>query len=399
MTQAVIRLGSSLAVVKILTVFLVPSQFIIYGQIQTLMQLYSAFATSIASMKFSALIAAKETEKERDRIFDTAVFLIFLLSIILFLVTVFFRAQIEKYIAVSGRGLEIAMLPLGAFAIAYCTLIQAYFTGVGDIRRFGRNSIAVVLIISASTVIFTALYGEDGAMLSVGVSPVVACVLIGGIEVCKRIPRIKNVQLSSALEIAGFTVSSILTLVGYYFAQLYVRSLYSQVVSPHEAGLLTASSRISEVYMGVLAVFFANLLTKAYAKTVHIERFKIIRRSYFLFIIFVVPGFLFLASTTSLWVPLLLSDRYVEAHGHMSMQLGADMLKCLYWISIYYVISKFSTAIYFCLELFGLVIYVLTAVWNPFDSAKYAPQTAQMIEFAILLLLVNVIITYKKNND
>lgn len=88
--QAFVRLGSSLAVVKILTIFLLPSQFIIYGQIQTLMQLYSAFTTSIASTKFSALIAGKENEQDRNRIFDTAVFLIIALSLILFLVTVFF---------------------------------------------------------------------------------------------------------------------------------------------------------------------------------------------------------------------------------------------------------------------------------------------------------------------
>ncbi|HEU4819223.1 hypothetical protein [Janthinobacterium sp.] len=397
--QAVVRLGSSLAVVKILTVFLLPSQFIIYGQIQTLMQLYSAFATSIASTKFSALIAAKETEKERDQIFDTAVFLVGSLSIILFLVTVLFRSQIEAYIAVSGRGLEITLLPFGAFAVAYCTLIQAYFTGIGSIRRFSRNSIIVVLVISSSTVILAALYGENGAMLSVGVSPIIACILIGGIEAYKKIPNIKNIQLSSALEITGFTVSSILTLVGYYFAQLYVRSLYSQVISPHEAGLLMASSRIADVYMGVLAVFFANILTKEYAKTVHNERLKVIGRSYFLFVIFFVPGFLFLASTTSFWLPLLLSDQYFDAHGHMSMQLGADLLKCLYWISIYYVISRLSTGIYFFLELFGLAIYVLTAIWNPFDSVKYSPQLAQMVEYGVLLLLVNVIIIYKKNND
>ena len=236
-------------------------------------------------------------------------------------------------------------------------------------------------------------------MLSVGLSPIIACLLIASIEAYRRIPGIKNIQLSSAIEITGFTVSSILTLVGYYFAQIYVRSQYSQVVSPHDAGLLTASSRISDVYMGVLAVFFANILTKMYAKTTHNERLRVISRMYIYFIIFVVPGFIFLASTTSFWVPLLLSDGYLEAHGHMSMQLGADLLKCLYWIAIYYVISKHATIIYFYIEIIGLAIYVLTAVWNPFNSAKFAPQTAQIVEFGVLLLLANIIIVCKKNND
>lgn len=397
--QAIVRLGSSVATVKILTIFLLPSQLIIYGQIQTLMQLYSAFTTSIASTKLSALIAGKENSNDKNKIFDTALFLISILFLILLGATTLFGGRIAAYIAADGRGLEISILPLAAFAVAYCALIQAYFTGIGDIHRFSRNSIITILAVSVSTLVLTVIYGAPGAMLSIGISPIFACVLIILIESPMRKPEIANIHISSAVEVTGFTVSSILTLVGYYFAQLYVRSQYSQIVSPHEAGLLTAANRISDVYMGVLAVFYANILTRIYAKTLHKDRLRSIYKVYGIFIISILPGFIILATTTSYWIPILLSDKYSEAQGHMSMQMIGDVLKCLYWIALYYVISKLRTFIFFWIEFSGLIIYVIAAILNPFSSEKFSPQIAQIIEYSILLFIVNIIVFCKNKNN
>jgi O-antigen/teichoic acid export membrane protein len=395
--QAGTRLGASFVTVKVITAFLAPAQFIVYGQLQTLMQVYSAIATSVASTKFSALIAKSDSEHDKSRIVDTAVYLILALAAVLLGVALVFNQQIQAFISVEGRNLEVMALPIGAFAVAYSTLLQAYFTGVGDAYRFSRNSVVSILFVTASTIGMTAGFGFLGALFSVGVAPIIACAVVTLMDNPFKKPSFRNVDLATGGKITGFTVASIVTLVGYYCAQLYVRAHYAQEVSAHQAGLLNATSRISDVYMGVLAVGYANVLTKAFGSIQHAERLRHIGRSYLVFGLVGLPGFLLLALSGEVWVPLVLSHQYWEASDHMAMQMGGDALKCLYWISLYYVISKHSSFVYFALEFGGLAIYVLAAIYNPFGSAKFSPQIAQIIEYSVLLVAVNAVVVLNRH--
>jgi O-antigen/teichoic acid export membrane protein len=395
--QACTRLGASFATVKIITAFLAPSQFIVYGQLQTLMQVFSAISTSIASAKFSALIAKSDSERDRTIVADTAIFLVVALVAGSLAVSLLFNGKIQQFISVQGQSFQVLLLPLGAFAIAYTTLIQAYFTGLGDTARFSRNSVTSIVLVTVSTIVLTLFFGYRGAMFSIGVSPIVAGAIVVMSDNPFKRPRLRNVHLATGFEISGFTAASIITLVGYYCAQLFVRSQYTQDVSAHQAGLLNAASRISDVYMGVLAVGYANVFTKAFGQIKHEERIRLIGRFYLILGGIGIPAFLILVLTRSVWIPAVLSHQYAEASDHMAMQLCGDALKCLYWIPLYYVISRCSSLIYFALELSGLLIYVLGAVLNPFESARFSPQIAQIMEYSVLFCAVNAVVLFKKH--
>ncbi|MCS0611378.1 oligosaccharide flippase family protein [Massilia kyonggiensis] len=396
--QALVRLGSSFLTVKFVTICLAPSQFIVYGQIQTLMQIYSAFTASVGSTKLAAVVARKDRQEEKSEVLDTSIFLVVGLAFILFVGTAIFNESIQRYIGIFDSASAVLLLPLGALAVAYTAIVQAYYTGSGDAYRFSKSSILSVSIIGLSTVAMTAYFGQAGALLSIGISPIVAAVVIGVFDKALKLPRPGNVRLKMGLELSGFTISSIISLVGYYFAQLYIRSNYVQEVSAHEAGLLVAAARISDVYMGIVSVFCANFLTKAYASVKHSQRTLSLVRFYLYFSLICLPAFLVLAIWADVLIPIILSRKYVEAVGHLKMQICGDILKCFYWISIYYVIGRFSTKTYFSIEIFGLAIYLLMAVVNPFNSIRYAPQVAQIVEYAVLIMTVNLTIALKKND-
>lgn len=395
--QASTRLGAAFLTVKVITAFLAPAQFVIYGQLQTLMQVCSAVSTSIASTKFSALIARAGNPHERAKIADTAIFLIAAVTILLLCLTLLFKDQVQKFISVEGHGLEVIIQPVGAFAIAYTALLQAYFTGLGDAVRFGRNSVASILLVTITTIALTSIFGFGGALFSITASPILACAAIALLDNPLKQPKVENVDFATGKEITGFTLASILSLVGYYCAQLFIRGEYANSVSAHQAGLLTAAIRISDVYMGVLAVLYANILTKHFGKVAFPDRAKQIGKIYLAFGVIGFSAFSLLAITRNFWVPLLLSSQYIEASDHMLMQLCGDFLKCMYWIPLYYVISKHSSLTYFVFEVSGLLIYTLLATLNPFESERFAPQIAQIVEYFVLILAVNALVIVKKH--
>lgn len=396
--QAFTRLAASFLTVKAVTAYIAPSQFIVFGQLQTLMQIYSVFVTSVASTKLSSLVAKSSSDAQQNRITDTAVILIVALTVIMLAGSALFSEEILRYAGLATAEVNILILPIGASAMAYSALIQAYFTGVGATAKFGKNAIISVCLVAASTITLTIIWGFKGAVASVVVSPLVAGLVVGVFDnPIKRIPRFRNWDHGVGKEIWGFTAASLLTLIGYYCAQLYIRSRYALNVSEHEAGLLNATARISDVYMGVLSVIYANVLTRLYATVQYQERVVILARTFGLCIAVLAPGFVFMALTADSWIPFVLSKAYSEATGHMLMQLGADFLKCLYWIFIYYIISKHSYLVYFLLESVGLVIYVVAALLDPFGIEKFSPQVAQMTEYAVLLFLVNGFVMAKKH--
>lgn len=394
--QAAARLAGSLVTVKILAFQLVPAQFMIYSQLQTLMQLYSGVSTSIGSTKLSALIAQRANHAEKKALVDTAIGLILIVATLLLLITVVFSRAITHYVGLDTYSLPIYLLPLGALAVAYVGLIQAFFTGVGEIHRFSKNSMCAMAIVTIVTVALSYAYGLTGALFSVGFAPMVACIFIGIFDNPLSRPSTSAIRIRSGIEIGGFATASIIISVGYYASQLYIRSKYAQEVSSHEAGLLVAATRISDVYMGVVAVFFANLLTRTYASTQHAARVQVILRSYGLLVGTLLPAVILAALTSHIWMPALLSKQYFESAPHMRMQMAADMLKCMYWVGLYYVISKHSVRTYFSIEMAGLVIFLVAAITNPFQSSRFAPQIAQILEYGTLLIVVNAIVIAKK---
>lgn len=394
--QAVARLAGSLMTVKVLAFQLAPAQFVIYSQLQTFMQLYSGVTSSIGSAKLSALIARQDSRSEKNSLIDTAIWLVLMTSLVLLLLTFAFSASIAHYVGIQPHSLPIYFLPLGALAVAYVGLIQAFFTGIGEIHRFSRNSMCAMAIVTTVTVLLSYLFGLTGALLSISFAPIAAGILVGIFDNPLSRPKASGIRVKSGLEIGGFATASIIIAVGYYASQIYVRSDYASRNSLHEAGLLVASSRISDVYMGVIAVFFSNLLTRTYATTQHDKRVKVILRSYSVLGGTLIPGALIAALSAHIWMSMLLSQQYLESAPHMRMQLFADILKCMYWVGLYYVISKQSVRTYFLIEATGLLIFLGAALTDPFHCSRFAPQIAQILEYGILFVVVNLFAFTKK---
>jgi O-antigen/teichoic acid export membrane protein len=394
--QAAARIAGSLATVKILAFQLVPAQFVIYGQLQTLMQMYSGISSSIGSAKLSALIAKGEDYRDKGALIDTAVGLVIVVTTVLSFITIVFSTSIAHYLGFETHTLPIYLLPIGAFAVAYVGIVQAFFTGTGEIHRFSKNSMVAMMIVTVVTVILSYFFGLAGALLSISCAPIAACIFVCIFDNPLSRPKISRFHVRSGMELGGFATASIIIAVGYYASQIYIRSEYARQISSHEAGLLVAASRISDVYMGIIAVFFSNLLTRTYAGIKQEERIAVIARVYSIVAGILVPGAVCAALTSHFWMPALLSAQYLESAPHMRMQMLADTLKCVYWVGLYYVISKHRVRTYFLIEFAGLIIFLVAAISNPFHSPRFAPQIAQILEYGILIVAVNAVVIAKK---
>ncbi|WON76294.1 oligosaccharide flippase family protein [Serratia sp. UGAL515B_01] len=364
--QSLIKITLSILSLKFVAYYMGPAGMMMYGQIQSFAQIAGATTSSVTSSGVVKFIAEKE--HPRKEIISTALLLLFIYSIIIF---IFFALGVNfaEGNIISKEWITIYMMtPLGALFIGGTNLVVSILNGEQDFKGYFVFSITNSFALSLLTIILCYFLYQTGAMLSIVLSPLGAF-FFSAIWVKKirhmfvfSFSTLKNNKLIASL--LQYSFMAIISAVVVYGTQIYIRNLISINVSMASAGIWFSATKLSEVYMGIVSVLFSSILIPRYT----IKKGNALKEDIKLFFyIAMFLGFGLIAGVYLLSpfiISIIYGAEFKDAEKIIFLYSFGDALKIITWVFLYVMISKQYVKIYLVYEIASSILYFLFCTYG-----------------------------------
>jgi O-antigen/teichoic acid export membrane protein len=392
---SVCRLICGLAVVKVLSVILGPSQFGTLSQVIGVCALFYSFAGGGVTNGV-ILFAGGEPVNEVRRIWLTAALTFATVAglALAAVASILFALGAEAilgdarlapvFLAIAGVQ---AVIGIGNVLLAYCS-------GRGDVKTFAIANIVGTLAWAALIVAATALLGFSGATWAVVVTPVCSTLVIVWMmrrrvqPVWPLLQKIDRSQVMTLLQASGYMALAICALP---IAQAIIRADLAIRESWHSVGLWQSIARLSDAYMQIFGVLAVNFLLPRLlqCKDGQTRNVEVLRTGGVMLA-------LYLTGASALYllrepvVGLAYSPAFLPATVYLLPQLAADFAKIAAWILVYRFIAVGKLWVQPAAEIFqGLsVVLFYFALWPSLGS--HAPVVGHLLSCIGLLVALGV---------
>lgn len=398
--QAFLKLVFSVASLKIVTFYAGPAGVAIVGQLQAILQIASAIVSSTVSVGVVKSISDQKTA--RTTVLSTAFGILCAFSLATLLLLIALGPNIaDRYLTQQWRN-AIYLVPFAAFFIGCSSLSLSYFNGVQNYRAYSIFSALLSLFISGLTIVLTVVYGRWGAIYSVVIAPIAAVPVLIYVfhsnSAHHLIRRFKFGEVTLIKTLLSFSVMGMTSSIVTYGGQIYLRDFIVQSLSLESSGIWYATTRFSELYMGISSIIFSAILVPQYSKSGNENISPIVLRMlmYALLFSFVMVVSVYVLSGAI--IGYMYGDLFQEVKGLTKLYVIGDAIKVVSWVFLYVAIAKQYVKFYMLFEIISTLFYVFFSVLIYESFGLNAMPFGYIAQSIVSLAVVIIWFVLNKNN-
>ena len=361
-----IRLLISLIVQNLLAQYTGQSGIAKVGQIRN----FTNILTSVSSLGvFNGVVKYvseyKDNEKGLIKLFST-VYVITTITTILISVVIFTYAKnLSSWLFLNeDYYLVFYILSMIVPFIAMNRIFNGIISGLSAYKVHAK--IEVVWYSMASFLLIFSLYNYniEGVLIAIAITPIIqffVLIFIFGKALNEYIKFSKlSFRFPMLKVLLGFTLISFTATVCSNFVEINFRNLISDKISENEAGIWTAMSSISKIYMQFLITIFSIYILPKYAKIHFSYAFKKeIKNIYKTLLPLVIIGMLIVYFSREILILLIYNDDFLGMKVLFKWQLLADLVRFIANILSFKFLAKNQVKYFVTTQLIGLVSYCI----------------------------------------
>ena len=267
-----VRLLISLVVQNLLAQFTGQAGIAKVGQIRNLSEILSSLSSlGVFNGIVKYVSEYKSDEVGLKKLFSTVYVLSLLATFILSLALFFGATQLSVWLFFSEDFRFVFQLL--AVTLPFIAMNRIFYGVISGLKAYKINAkIEIIWYTLASILLLISLYfyNINGVLLAIAVTPMIQFLImlfffgktlseyINFKKLSFQTPMLKN--------LLGFTLISFVATVCYNFVQINLRTIISNQISENEAGVWTAMSSISKIYMQFLLTVFTIYILPKYAE-------------------------------------------------------------------------------------------------------------------------------------
>ena len=307
----------------------------------------------------------KKNNEGLIKLFSTVYVLSGLATLILSLLMFFTADKLSIWLFFSeDYTLVIQLLAVATPFIAMNRIFNAVISGISAYKIHAKIEIIWYSLASLLLLISLYYYNIDGVLLAIAITPVVQFLVLAFIFGNTLKEYIKFSQLSFKAPmlkvLLGFTLISFVATVCSNFVEINFRNLISERISENEAGIWTAMSSISKIYMQFLITIFSIYILPKYAEINFSESFKNeVKTLYKTLLPLVVAGMLLVYFLKENLILTIYNEAFIGMTVLFKWQLSADLVRFIANILSFKFLAKNQVKYFISTQLIGLITYYI----------------------------------------
>ena len=246
--------------------------------------------------------------------------------------------------------------------IAMNRIFNAVISGISAYKINAKIEIIWYTLASSLLLISLYYYNIDGVLLAIAITPAIQFLVLAFIFGNTLKEYIKFSQLSFEAPmlkvLLGFTLISFVATVCSNFVEINFRNLISNRINENEAGIWTAMSSISKIYMQFLITIFSIYILPKYAEINFSEGFKReVKTLYKTLLPLVVVGMIMVYFLKEILILTIYNDAFIGMAILFKWQLMADFIRFIANILSFKFLAKNQVKCFVLTQLLGLISY------------------------------------------
>ena len=246
--------------------------------------------------------------------------------------------------------------------IAMNRIFNAVISGISAYKINAKIEIIWYTLASSLLLISLYYYNIDGVLLAIAITPAIQFLVLAFIFGNTLKEYIKFSQLSFEAPmlkvLLGFTLISFVATVCSNFVEINFRNLISDRINENEAGIWTAMSSISKIYMQFLITIFSIYILPKYAEINFSEGFKReVKTLYKTLLPLVVVGMIMVYFLKEILILTIYNDAFIGMAILFKWQLMADFIRFVANILSFKFLAKNQVKYFVLTQLLGLISY------------------------------------------
>lgn len=359
-----VRLVISLVVQNLLAHYTGQSGIAKVGQIRNLSEILSSLSSlGIFNGVVKYVSEYKNDQEGLKKLFSTVYMLSTLATVVLSLLLFFGATKLSVWLFFSeDYYLVFQLLAVAAPFIAMNRIFYGVISGLNAYKINAKIEIIWYTLASILLLISLYFYNINGVLLALAVTPIIQfCItifLFG--KTLQEYIRFKQLVFKTPMlkALLGFTLISFVATVCYNFVQINLRTIISNQISENEAGVWTAMSSISKIYMQFLLTVFTIYILPKYAELKFSIEFRTeVKKIYKTLLPLVITGMIAVFFAKEFLILKIYNENFLGMTVLFKWHLLADFIHFVANILSFKFLAKKQINYFVFTQLFGLVFY------------------------------------------
>lgn len=397
-----IRLLVSLIVQNLLAQYTGQSGIAKVGQIRNL----SNILTSLSSFGvFNGIVKYvseyKNNEKGLTKLFSTVFVISSIATIFISVIIFIYSKELSSWLFLSeDYYLVFHILSVIVPFIAMNRIFNAIISGLSAYKVHAKIEVIWYLIASIFLLISLYYYNIEGVLIAIAVTPLVQFLVLTLIfgKTINDYVKFKKLSLQTPLVkvLLGFSLISFVATVCLNFVEINFRTLISEKISENEAGIWTAMSSISKIYMQFLITVFSIYILPKYTSLNFSHEFKNeVKAIYKTLLPIVVLGMLFVFFSKKYLILSIYNESFLSMTILFKWQLLADLVRFIANILSFKFLAKKQIKHFVSTQLIGLTAYLIMG--NLLIDLYLVEGLVMALFFSNLIYLIVVLTVLRKD--
>jgi len=359
-----IRLLVSLIVQNLLAQYTGQSGIAKVGQIRNL----SNILTSLSSFGvFNGIVKYvseyKNNEKGLIKLFSTVFVISSIATISISVIIFIYSKELSSWLFLTeDYYLVFHILSVIVPFIAMNRIFNGIISGLSAYKVHAKIEVIWYLIASIFLLISLYYYNIEGVLIAIAVTPLVQFLVLTLIfgKTINDYVKFKKLSLQTPLVkvLLGFSLISFVATVCLNFVEINFRTLISEKISENEAGIWTAMSSISKIYMQFLITVFSIYILPKYTSLNFSHEFKNeVKAIYKTLLPIVVLGMLLVFFSKKYLILSIYNESFLSMTILFKWQLLADFVRFTANILSFKFLAKKQIKHFVLTQLIGLITY------------------------------------------
>ncbi len=397
-----IRLLVSLIVQNLLAQYTGQSGIAKVGQIRNL----SNILTSLSSFGvFNGIVKYvseyKNNEKGLIKLFSTVFVISSIATISISVIIFIYSKELSSWLFLTeDYYLVFHILSVIVPFIAMNRIFNGIISGLSAYKVHAKIEVIWYLIASIFLLISLYYYNIEGVLIAIAVTPLVQFLVLTLIfgKTINDYVKFKKLSLQTPLVkvLLGFSLISFVATVCLNFVEINFRTLISEKISENEAGIWTAMSSISKIYMQFLITVFSIYILPKYTSLNFSHEFKNeVKAIYKTLLPIVVLGMLLVFFSKKYLILSIYNESFLSMTILFKWQLLADLVRFIANILSFKFLAKKQIKHFVSTQLIGLTTYLIMG--NLLIDLYLVEGLVMALFFSNLIYLIVVLTVLRKD--
>ena len=397
-----IRLLVSLIVQNLLAQYTGQSGIAKVGQIRNL----SNILTSLSSFGvFNGIVKYVSEYKNNDKglrkLFSTVFVISSIATISISVIIFIYSKELSSWLFLTeDYYLVFHILSVIVPFIAMNRIFNGIISGLSAYKVHAKIEVIWYLIASIFLLISLYYYNIEGVLIAIAVTPLVQFLVLTLIfgKTINDYVKFKKLSLQTPLVkvLLGFSLISFVATVCLNFVEINFRTLISEKISENEAGIWTAMSSISKIYMQFLITVFSIYILPKYTSLNFSHEFKNeVKAIYKTLLPIVVLGMLLVFFSKKYLILSIYNESFLSMTILFKWQLLADLVRFIANILSFKFLAKKQIKHFVSTQLIGLTTYLIMG--NLLIDLYLVEGLVMALFFSNLIYLIVVLTVLRKD--